>query len=278
MNDDADDGVMRPRFYVAAVKDAAASTLSSEPASRSSAQTSRPLDRNAMALLGGWTLPELDRMDAMALLGGWTDPDDQDRQHFFKSSDEVEARYALVRLLLDYSRPLSPNIREWLAALFMPSENRIEGRMADRRIDFKFRRKGKPSNQVRNTAIASYIWDKTVEFGTTTKAIDGTDSRSIRETISASPSRRKSSTRPSDATAATDKFNISSKEAREIWAQYKLVLAMIHAVPLTGPSATSPKTCADRSLALKVLTQIAKKGGQQAASASMVIAQYYTSS
>jgi hypothetical protein len=118
MNDDVDDGVVKPHFYVEAVKDAAPSTSSSEPASSSSARASHP---------------EWDRMDAMALLGGWTDPDDH-RRYFLKSGDEVEARYALVRLLLDYSRPLSPSIREWLAALFVPSENRTGERMANRQI------------------------------------------------------------------------------------------------------------------------------------------------
>jgi len=81
------------------------------------------------------------------------------------SPEEVEARRAIVRVLRS-NRPL--RLLRWhLADLFDPdpvSEQRT--------IEFVFRRQGTPTDHIRNTQIAQYVWGQVKQGDRVTKAIN----------------------------------------------------------------------------------------------------------
>jgi hypothetical protein len=120
-------------------------------------------------------MPRSDLQLARMLLDGFVDEGHQGklRSKYLKRGEplELEARAAMARLLRSKG-PLDAQLRQHLADLFDPT-----AAWQARKIEFVGRRKGGKTDHVRNTQIASHIWDQVKRGVRVTKAIGNAANR-----------------------------------------------------------------------------------------------------
>jgi hypothetical protein len=148
-------------------------------------------------------MPGSDLQLARDLLAGFVEEGRQGRRrtrYLDKGSAmELEARTAIARLLRS-NAPLDKQVREHLANLFDPT-----AAWQQRKIEFVSRRQGRHTDHVRNTQIASHVWDEVKAGGRVTAAV----------------------------ASAAKKLAISDDMAMRIWGRYRPLMERIYG-PLGG--------------------------------------------
>ena len=136
-------------------------------------------------------MPGSDLQLARKLLHGFAEKGHQGRlrTRYLERGDplELQARTAIARLLRSEG-PLDAQLRWHLANLFDPAAT-----WHQRKIEFVSRRQGKKTDHVRNSQIASHIWDE-VKRGRTASAA---------------------------MISASEKFAISEDMVKKIWKKYR---------------------------------------------------------
>ena len=136
---------------------------------------------------------ETDESQALMLLSGFVTEDNKlPRIDYLKpdSQEELAARAALAHLLRRPA-PLTAELRKQLAALFDPVANVHPA--IERRIVFRYRRRGKRPQHMRNTRIAHHIWDRLKSGWNVERAVEN----------------------------AIGRYNLSREEIYRIWGPYR---------------------------------------------------------
>jgi hypothetical protein len=168
---------------------------------RGAVDTSR--DADSLSVPQSVPMQDSDLQLARMLLDGFVEEGHEGRRrtkYLGKgSATELEARTAMARLLRR-TAPLDNEVREHLANLFDPA-----AAWQQREIEFVSRRQGRHTDHVRNTQIASYVWDEVKAGGRVTAAV----------------------------ASAAKKLAISDDMAMRIWGRYRPLMERIHG-PLPG--------------------------------------------
>jgi hypothetical protein len=147
------------------------------------------------------TTPHEERQFVRILLQGYstTTKDGRSYKHFWEdmSDEENAGRRILGRLILS-GAPLTQEVREQLAALIDPNNNRYPS--ITRRIKFQEKTRGRKHNSFNDTLVARRIYDA-VKSGRTVK--EGVDD-------------------------AAEWFVIGERQIRKIWGRYKPSFEIIY--------------------------------------------------